>query len=177
MHSIIVDMDTTCQDQLDALWTRYTNASGGVEDCNIGCLNTCKQTLLDALYAEQGVDCPPQTEIQRCFSLFSDAWEIYAGHCALFQFDAMNAGALLTAGEAEGSRRRLTQVSEAEGVAVTGSAASVSGGCFPPFTDIEEFEAYVSGNWDYETKSNAVGITLSVLFFCGLAAIGVLMKG
>lgn len=47
----------------------------------------------------------------------------------------------------------------------------------PPLTRLPDFESYVNGEWSFETKSNSVGVALTVLFFCGLAAVGVLMKG
>ena len=70
MHTTIRTLDQTCEDLLSNLWARYNNASAAqVDGCDAACLQQCKQTLSDALWADQVQDCPPQSDIQRCFKV------------------------------------------------------------------------------------------------------------
>eukprot|EP00887_Chlorella_sp_A99_P002191 scaffold21.g2191.t1 len=177
MHSNVATLDEHCEETLDKIWGLYTSPNASKDGCNSACLTACQQTLNTALWEQDSEDCPPQSEIQQCFAYYSDTWTAYAAQCGLFAFGTEDAAAGASAeGEGSGSRRRRLQ-QEAEGAAYDGVSASMAGGCFPPFEDIEEFESYVAGTYQFVTESNSVGIVLSVLFFVGLASIGVFMKG
>lgn len=61
-------------------------------------------------------------------------------------------------------------VAEAEGEGVAG------GGCFPDFQNVEDFEKYIDGYWQYNSPSNAAGIGLSVAFFVSLVGLALFLK-
>ncbi|PRW57202.1 hypothetical protein C2E21_3858 [Chlorella sorokiniana] len=68
-----------------------------------------------------------------------------------------------------GRRRVLLQEAEA---ALGDGTVNVYNGCFPGFKDVEEFEDYMDGKYQFPSDSAAVGITLSVLFFSSLVLVG-----
>lgn len=104
--------------------SRYTNASSAPADgCDVDCLGACKQTLLDALWAVNVQDCPPQADIQRCFYYFGDAWTEYAAQCALFQYGS---AVRLAAGSGDG------ELADGCGAAATAAAASAARLTLPP---------------------------------------------
>lgn len=60
------NVSVDCQQQLDQLWSNYTNPTIPIAGCDSGCLAECKDTIEAAMYTTQIQDCPPQTNITTC---------------------------------------------------------------------------------------------------------------
>jgi hypothetical protein len=93
-------LSADCQDELNQLWSNYTNPAYTITGCDADCLSECKETIETAMYVTNIKACPLQSEITRCFGYFAPQWEVYVNECAIFTVDVTSLPAGSTA-EAE----------------------------------------------------------------------------
>jgi hypothetical protein len=96
-----VALSADCQDELNQLWSNYTNPAYTFPECDSVCLAECKETIETAMYVTDIKSCPLQTDITRCLGYYAPQWEDYVNECALFTVDTSGSVAGST-GEAEG---------------------------------------------------------------------------
>ena len=68
-HADEVVLSTDCQQELEVLWSNYTNPAYTFDSCDAECLSECKVTLESAIYTTKIQDCPLQSEITKCFQV------------------------------------------------------------------------------------------------------------
>lgn len=180
----VENLSTKCKDQLSEIWILYDANVTVVDGCDATCLTECKETIEQAIYSTESLECPLQEDISRCMKYQGFAWVTYAEECELFVYGSTSSGGGEGEGEGEaGEGRRLLAEGEGEGEGDSGgsSPASSNGatagpGCFPKFASINDFKLFVRGVYPYRSYSNTAGICLSVFFWIAMAAIGFLTR-
>jgi hypothetical protein len=106
-------LSADCQDELNQLWSNYTNPAYTVSGCDTSCLAECKSTIETAMYVTDIKSCPLQDDITRCFGYFASQWEDYVEECAVFTVDTSGLPAGSTA-EAESEAGAAPAAAEGE---------------------------------------------------------------
>ena len=62
-------LSSDCQQELELLWSNYTNPAYTFDGCDAECMTECKETLELAIYTSNIKQCPLQDDITRCFQV------------------------------------------------------------------------------------------------------------